>query len=76
VIARGFRLRTLAAGADPLENPSAKITNYGLLADGTRTEPDQNLYLILDHVSGPTPGYNYDIIFCFKAMRTAVISRT
>jgi hypothetical protein len=59
VIARGFKFRTLAVGVDSLENPSAKITHYGLLADGTRTEPDQNLYLILQHVSGPTPGYNY-----------------
>jgi len=66
VIARGFRLRSLAAGVDPLENPSAKITNYGLLADGTRTEPDQNLYLVLDHVSGPTPGYNYGHHFLFQ----------
>jgi hypothetical protein len=59
VIARGFKFRTLAVGVDSLENPSAKITHYGLLADGTRTEPDQNLYLVLQHVSGPTPGYNY-----------------
>ncbi len=32
VIARGFRLKQLAAGVDPLENPSAKITQFGLLA--------------------------------------------
>src|SRR5215475_8237889 len=66
VIARGFRLKTLAVGTDPLENPSAKITNYGLLADGTRTEPDQNLYLVLQHVSGPTAGYNYGHHFLFQ----------
>ena len=66
VIARGFRLKTLAVGTDPLENPSPKITNYGLLADGTRTEPDQNLYLVLQHVSGPTADYNYGHHFLFQ----------
>jgi hypothetical protein len=66
VIARGFRLKTLAVGTDPLENPSAKITNYGLLADGTRTEPDQNLYLVLQRVSGPAAGYNYGHHFLFQ----------
>jgi hypothetical protein len=66
VIARGFRLKTLAVGTDALENPSAKITNYGLLADGTRTEPDQNLYLVLPRVSGPTAGYNYGHHFLFQ----------
>jgi len=49
-----------------LENPSAKITHYGLLADGTRTEPDQNLYLVLQHATGPTPGYNYGHHFLFQ----------
>jgi len=66
VIAHGFRLRTLAVGTDSLENPSAKITHYGLLADGTRTEPDQNLYLLLPKVSGPTAGYNYGHHFLFQ----------
>lgn len=66
VIARGFRLKTLAVGTDPLENPSAKITHYGLLADGTRTEPDQNLYLVLSKVNGPTAGYNYGHHFLFQ----------
>jgi len=66
VLARGFKFRTLAVGVDPLENPSAKITHYGLLADGTRTEPDQNLYLVLQHATGPTPGYNYGHHFLFQ----------
>ena len=66
VIAHGFQLKTLAVGTDPLENPSPKITNFGLLADGTRTEPDQNLYLVLDHVQGPTQGYNYGHHFLFQ----------
>jgi hypothetical protein len=66
VLARGFKFRTLAVGVDPLENPSAKITRYGLLADGTRTEPDQNLYLVLKGASGPTAGYNYGHHFLFQ----------
>ena len=66
VISAGFKLKTVAMGTDPLENPSAKITHFGLLADGTRTEPDQNLYLVLDHVQGPTAGYNYGHHFLFQ----------
>ncbi|HVO63153.1 MAG TPA: alkaline phosphatase PhoX [Terriglobales bacterium] len=66
VISAGFQLKTLAVGTDVLENPSPKITQFGLLADGTRTEPDQNLYLVLDHVQGPTPGYNYGHHFLFQ----------
>jgi hypothetical protein len=66
IIAAGFQLKTIAVGTDPLENPSPKITHFGLLADGTRTEPDQNLYLVLDHVQGPTPGYNYGRHFLFQ----------
>lgn len=71
LISRGFKLRTLAVGAGPLENPSAKITQFGLLADGTRTEPDENLYLVLDHVQGPTPGYNYGHHFLFQGHENA-----
>ncbi len=66
VISAGFKMKTVAMGTDPLENPSAKITHFGLLADGTRTEPDQNLYLVLDHVQGPTAGYNYGHHFLFQ----------
>jgi hypothetical protein len=66
VITRGFRLKTLASGVDPLENPSAKIVQYGLLADGTRTEPDENLYLVLPNPDGPTAGYNYGHHFLFQ----------
>jgi hypothetical protein len=71
VISRGFKLKTVALGADPLENPSSKITHFGLLADGTKTEPDQNLYLVLDHVKGPTPGYNYGHHFLFQGHENA-----
>jgi hypothetical protein len=71
LISRGFKLKTRAVGADPLENPSAKITQFGLLADGTRTEPDENLYLVLDHVQGPTPGYDYGHHFLFQGHENA-----
>jgi hypothetical protein len=43
-------------GIDLLENPSGVITEFGNLSDGTRTEPDENTYLVLDHnPGGPTP---------------------
>jgi hypothetical protein len=71
VISAGFRLKTIAVGNDPLENPSPKITQFGLLADGSPTEPDQNLYLVLDHVQGPTPGYNYGHHFLFQGHENA-----
>jgi hypothetical protein len=66
LIAQGFRLKKLAAGADPLENPSAKITHFGLLADGTLTEPDQNLYVLSSNPGGPTAGYNYGNHFLYQ----------
>jgi hypothetical protein len=54
-------------GADLLENPSGLITQFGYLSDGTRTEPDENTYLILDHnPGGPTPGYDYGRHFLFQ----------
>jgi len=71
VVARGFKLKQLAAGVDPLENPTAKITQYGLLADGTRTEPDENLYLVLSNPGGPTAGYNYGHHFLFQGHENA-----
>src|SRR5262245_18383937 len=33
-------------GIDLLENPSGLITLFGNLSDGSRTEPDENTYLI------------------------------
>src|SRR6266550_4333042 len=54
-------------GIDLLENPSGVITTFGNLDDGTRTEPDQNTYLILDHnPGGPTPEYDYGRHFLFQ----------
>lgn len=57
----------IAQGSDPLENPSDPITKFGFLKDGTRTEPDENTYLILDHnPGGPTSGYDYGRHFLFQ----------
>ena len=62
-----FRTRLLAAGTDPLENPSGIITQYGYLSDGTLTHPDENTYLVLkNNPGGPTPGYDYGRRFLFQ----------
>jgi len=67
VIADGFGLTRLAIGTDALENPSGVITSFGFLSDGTKTEPDENTYLVLDHnPGGPTPGYEYGRRFLFQ----------
>jgi hypothetical protein len=73
-IASGFSLRQLARGKDPLENPSGVITSYGNLNDfppqtveASRTEPDENTYLVLDHnPGGPTAGFDYGRHFLFQ----------
>ena len=57
----------LAEGLDLLENPAGPITRFGNLSDGSRTEPDENTYLILDHnPGGPTQGYDYGRHFLFQ----------
>src|SRR5262249_39904282 len=66
VIARGFKLVTVALGADPLENPSPKITQFGLLADGTNTQPDENTYVLSANPGGPTSGYIYGHHFLYQ----------
>ena len=72
VIASNFSLVRVAQGSDPLENPSGVITKFGLLSDGTRTEPDENTYLILDsNPGGPTPGYDYGRHFLFQGHENA-----
>src|SRR5262249_60774779 len=46
---------------------SGLITRFGNLSDGSRTEPDENTYLILDHnPGGPTPDYDYGRHFLFQ----------
>jgi hypothetical protein len=62
-----FTAGLFAQGSDLLENPSGLITRFGNLSDGSRTEPDENTYLILDHnPGGPTPGYDYGRHFLFQ----------
>jgi len=54
-------------GSFPLENPSGVITNFGLLSDSTKTEPDQNLYLVFGtNPGGPTAGFDYGRHFLFQ----------
>jgi hypothetical protein len=68
IIAAGFGLNLTQQGQDLLENPAGAIVRFGFLADGvTRTEPDENTYLVLDHnPGGPTEGYDYGRHFLFQ----------
>ena len=73
VIADGFQLKTVTKGEVQLENPSGVIYKFGYLNDfppqpieATKTEPDQNLYLEMDNVGGPTPNYDYGRRFLFQ----------
>ena len=67
VLSPEFTAGLVEQGADLLENPSGVITTFGNLSDGSRTEPDENTYLILDHnPGGSTPGYDYGRHFLFQ----------
>ena len=67
VVDPDFQLRLIATGSDPLENPNGVITKFGQLSNGTQTEPDENLFLVLDHnPGGPTPGFDYGRRFLFQ----------
>jgi Bacterial protein of unknown function (DUF839) len=67
VLSPEFAAGLIAEGANLLENPSGPITKLGNLSDGSRTEPDENTYLILDHnPGGPTEGYDYGRHFLFQ----------
>ena len=67
VLSPEFAPGLVAEGRDLLENPSSLITRFGNLSDGSRTEPDENTYLILDHnPGGPTQGYDYGRHFLFQ----------
>lgn len=67
-----------AQGATPLENGTAAIPFYGYDADGpmlpalgssaeaTKTEPDKNTYLVLDHAAGADAHYDYGHHFLFQ----------
>jgi hypothetical protein len=73
-LAGGLSLFELARGADPIENPSGLITNFGLLNDfppqtieASKTEPDENTYLVFeDGLGGPTDGFDYGTHFLFQ----------
>jgi Alkaline phosphatase PhoX len=69
IVAPGFSLQLVAQGIELLENPSGVITRFGFLGDtnNTKTEPDENTFLVLDHnPGGPTPGYDYGRHFLFQ----------
>ena len=74
VLPANFGLELIAQGLDPLENPSGLLTHFGYLGDQavrpvepTKTEPDENTYLILDHnPGGPEAGYDYGRHFLFQ----------
>src|SRR5262247_2365530 len=58
VVGGKLALQPIARGTDPIENPSGVITRFGLLSNQTKTEPDENTYLVLsNNPGGPTPGY-------------------
>jgi hypothetical protein len=68
VVANGFALERVVSGNEALENPAGIFSRYGYLDDSTlqsdrqptKTEPDQNTYLVTRHnPGGPTPGYDY-----------------
>src|SRR2546430_14073747 len=72
VLSPEFTAGLVEQGADLLENPSGVITSFGNLDDGSRTEPDENTYLILDHnPGGPTPGYDYGRHFLIQGHENA-----
>ena len=67
VLSPEFTAGLVAEGLDLLENPSGLITRFGNLSNGSRTEPDENTYLILDHnPGGSTPDYDYGRHFLFQ----------
>ncbi|HEX4667802.1 MAG TPA: hypothetical protein VH207_14505, partial [Chthoniobacterales bacterium] len=63
-----FRSRPAAAGSGSAREPGGPDRAFGFLADGTsRTEPDENTYLVLDHYpGGPTEVYEYGRHFLFQ----------
>src|SRR5262245_11892325 len=75
----GAALVVVARGSDPLENPSGVITKLGYLNDfppqtveATKTEPDENTYLVLSHnPGGPTTGFDYGRRFLFQGHENA-----
>lgn len=73
-IGNNLALQLVAQGSDPLENPSGVIITLGYLNDAnkTRTEPDENTYLVFDHnPGGPTAGYDYGRHFLYQGHENA-----
>jgi len=69
VVIDDYRLTRIAQGSDLLENPSGVITTFGYLNDAshTRTEADENTYLVFDHnPGGPTAGFDYGRHFLYQ----------
>jgi hypothetical protein len=50
----------------------AMIPAFGSNAEFHKTEPDKNVYLILNHQSGADPSYNYGTHFLFQGHETGV----
>jgi hypothetical protein len=63
-----YSLSLVAQGSDPLENPAGPVNTFGYLSGhGTRTEPDENTYLVFEHnPGGPTHGFDYGRHFLFQ----------
>src|SRR5262249_10874205 len=72
VVDPDFQLKPIATGTDPLQNPSGVITKFGLLSTNVPTEPDETLYLVLDHnPGGPTAGFDYGRRFLYQGHENA-----
>lgn len=79
IISSGFALQKIAEGSDALENPSGVITTFGFLNDfppkpieATKTEPDENLYLVFDrNPGGPLAGFDYGRHFLYQGHENA-----
>jgi len=70
MIDRDFVTELVATGTEPLENPSGVITRFGLLSNGTRTEPDENTYVKLEN-NLVCNGVDYGRNFLFQGHENA-----
>ena len=63
-----------------MSTPAGIFTSYGYLDDNadplarTHTEPDENTYLVTDHVGGPTAGYDYGHHFLGRTLAASLFS--
>src|SRR5262249_46183318 len=73
-LSASYTEKLIVQGSDPLENPFGIITMFGYLNDfppqpveRTKTEADQNTYVVLDHnPGGPKAGFDYGRHFLFQ----------